>query len=261
MLTLILTRHGQAAADDVMLGGQLDVPLTVDGRVEAEALGRRLAGVRVDRIVASPMVRALETAQVVAAGRPIEVDERLRELDYGRWEGLTYPEIDAVDPALRARWEHDPAATHSPGGESGDDVAARALGFLVDLLAAELADSADSAGGGEVGPSGGVANSPGIGASGRHSPDPGGSRAIASEAQAEAEGRRRVLVVAHGTFNRILMCVALGVPVRDYRRRFLQDRANLTVLIYERGDTPDGAQLALANDIGHLRRPGQAPWG
>ena len=93
MLSLILTRHGQAASADVMLGGQLDVPLTPQGRHEAEALTRRLTGVRIDRIVSSPMLRALETAQTVAAGRPVEVDERLRELDYGRWEGLTYDEI------------------------------------------------------------------------------------------------------------------------------------------------------------------------
>ena len=84
---------------------------------------------------------------------------------------------------------------------------------------------------------------------------------MVSESQAEAEGESRVLVVAHGTYNRILMCVALGLPVRDYRRRFLQDRTNLTVLRYERDDTPDGAQLILANDVGHLRSPGEAPWG
>jgi probable phosphoglycerate mutase len=240
MLTLILTRHGQAAPGDLMLGGQLDMPLTPAGRKEAEALGRRLAGVRVDRIVASPMARAMETAQAIATGRPVEVDERLRELDYGRWEGLTAAEIEVRDPELRARWEHDPAATHSPGGESGDDVAARALNFLVDLLATEL-----------PGPAGGS----------RHSPDPGGSRGAVSEAQAEAEGERRVLVVAHGTYNRILICVALGVPVREYRCRFIQDRTNLTVLRYERDDTPDGAQLILANDVAHLRHSGEAPWG
>jgi broad specificity phosphatase PhoE len=68
-------------------------------------------------------------------------------------------------------------------------------------------------------------------------------------------------VVAHGTYNRILLCVGLGVPVRDYRRRFIQDRTNLTVLRYELGDTPDGAQLILANDVAHLRHPGEAPWG
>ena len=245
MLTLLLTRHGQAAAGDVMLGGQLDLELTAEGRKEAEALARRLSGVRVDRIVSSPMLRALETAQTIATGRPVEVDERLRELDYGRWEGLTYAEIDARDRELRARWEHDPAETHSPGGENGNDVAARALNFLVDLIATEEAASNGTALHGE----------------GRHSPDPGGSRAVVSEEQAEAEGERRVLVVAHGTYNRILMCVALGLPVRDYRRRFLQDRVNLTVLRYERGDPPDGAQLVLANDVAHLRSRGQAPWG
>jgi len=239
MLNLLLTRHGLTSAGNVMLGGQLDLPLAPEGRTEAEALRRRLAGVRIDRIISSPMLRALETAQAVATGRPVEVDERLRELDYGRWEGLTYTEIDGRDRELRRRWEHDPAATHSPGGESGDDVAARARIFLVDLVTAECGTATGQ----------------------RHSPDPGGSRGRVPESQAEVQGERRVLVVAHGTFNRILMCVALGIPVRDYRRRFVQDRANLTVLRYEDGDGPDGAQLILANDIGHLRSPGEAPWG
>jgi broad specificity phosphatase PhoE len=82
-----------------------------------------------------------------------------------------------------------------------------------------------------------------------------------TEIQAEAEGERRVLVVAHGTFNRILLCVALGQPVQDYRRRFVQDRTNLTVLRYEHDDTPDGAQLILGNDVGHLRSKAETPWG
>jgi probable phosphoglycerate mutase len=240
-LNVILTRHGHAAAGEVLLGGQLDVPLTDRGRREAEALARRLAGVRIDRIVSSPMLRALETAQAIASGRAVEIDERLRELDYGRWEGLTHAQIDGRDPELWARWENDPATTHSPGGESGEDVATRALAFLIDLLASEK-----------------------IGCEGltsRRSADPGGSRGTVSEKQAEAEGERRVLVVAHGTYNRILLCVALGLPVRDYRRRFIQDRANLTVLRYEPDDTTDGAQLVLANDVGHLRARGEAPWG
>ena len=87
-----------------------------------------------------------------------------------------------------------------------------------------------------------------------------GREGSVSEVRAEVAGERRVLVVAHGTLNRILMCVALGIPVRDYRRRFVQDRANLTVLRYENGDGPDGAQLILANDVSHLRAPGETPW-
>jgi hypothetical protein len=57
------------------------------------------------------------------------------------------------------------------------------------------------------------------------------------------------------------MCVALDVPVRDYRRRFVMDRASLSLLRYEPGDAQEGAQLILANDVGHLRAPGQVPWG
>jgi probable phosphoglycerate mutase len=242
MLTLILTRHGLTPAGDVMLGGQLDVPLAPEGRAQAEALARRLVGVRIDRIVSSPMLRARETAQTIAAGRPIEIDERLRELDYGRWEGLTYPEIETRDPELRARWEDDPAATHSPGGESGDDVAARVLSFLADLIAAEL-------------------GGPDATAAHRRPPDPGGSRGVVTEARADAEGERRVLAVAHGTLNRILLCVAMGIAITDYRRRFVQDRTNLTVLRWDRGEKPDEAQLVLANDLAHLRARGEPPWG
>ena len=241
MLNLLLTRHGKAVPGETMLGGQHDVPLLPEGREEAAALAGRLSGVRVDRIISSPMLRALATARAIAEGRPVEVDERLRELDYGHWEGLSYAEIDERDPELRARWEHDPAETHSPGGESGNDVAARALSFLVDLLAVECP--------------------PVVPKGHRHSPDPGGSRGNVSEAQAEVEGERRVLVVAHGTLNRIMLCVGMGVPVCDYRRRFVQDRANLTVLRYEQSDGPDEAQLILANDVTHLRASGEAPWG
>jgi len=139
----------------------------------------------------------------------VETDPRVTEMDYGEWEGLTYAQIDARDLELRRRWEDDPAVTPCPGGESGNDVAARARTFLADAIAR-----------------------------GPH------------------EGR--ILVVAHATFNRILLCVALGVPVRDYRRRFRQDPANLTVLRFP-DDVEDGALLLVANDTSHLRR-GAAPW-
>lgn len=255
MLDVLLTRHGTTTAGDgVMLGGQLDVPLSDQGRREAEALAARLAGVRIDWIVSSPMARALETAEVIARGRPVEVDERLRELDYGRWEGLDYAEIDARDPGLRARWEADPAATHSPGGECGNDVADRARSFLVSLLESELVAERT------VPPVPASRAFLGLPVS-RRSADAGGSRRVPTEGSAESAAERRVLVVAHGTLNRILMCVALGVPVRDYRRRFVMDRAGLSLLRYEPGDGPDGAQLILANDVAHLRGPGEPPWG
>ena len=137
MLTLVLTRHGSTPRSDPEqhLGQHLDLPLSDVGRSAAAALGGRLAGLQFDRVVASPLRRSRETAALVVPSADVELDPRLIEMDYGRWEGLTYDEIEAADSEARRRWEADPARLHCPGGESGDEVAARVTAFLDDLLA------------------------------------------------------------------------------------------------------------------------------
>lgn len=69
----------------------------------------------------------------------------------------------------------------------------------------------------------------------------------------------RVLLVAHSTLNRILLCVALDVPVAEYRRRFRQEWANLTVVRFG-GSYGPGGQLLLGNDLGHVRGLRGATW-
>jgi probable phosphoglycerate mutase len=226
MLTLVLTRHGLTprSEPEQHLGQRIDVVLSAAGRAQAEALGRRLVGVPVERILASPLRRATETAEIVRSGlltRPaVETDARLREMDYGEWEGLTYQQIEERDGPARTRWEADPARVACPGGESGDDVAARATDFLVDVIAWHDA---------------------------RHGVD--------------SPEERPVLVVAHSTLDRILACVAAGIPVREFRRRLTQDPANLTVLRFEHGGGPSDARIVVLNDTAHLRPPGSLPWG
>ena len=78
-------------------------------------------------------------------------------------------------------------------------------------------------------------------------------------APAAAE-ERVVLSVAHSTFNRVLICVALNIPVREYRRRFAQGQANLTVIRWPAGATVEDGRLLIANDTTHLAAPGQSPW-
>jgi len=216
-LTLVLTRHGLTDRSDPEqhLGQGIDIGLSAAGRAQAAALAGRIADERFDRIVSSPLRRAVETAQTVARGRPVERDPRLMEMDYGRWEGLTYEALDAVDASYRARWVAEPEANACPGGESGADVAERARSFLADLLSW-------------------AADRPGA--------DP------------------VVLAVAHSTLNRVLLCVAVGVPVREYRRRFTQSQANLTVLRWPTGARPEQARILTVNDVSHVAPPGQAPW-
>jgi len=222
MLTLVLTRHGLTDRSDPEqhLGQGIDVGLSEAGRAQAAALAARIADERFDRIVSSPLRRAVETAAAVARGRPVDLDPRLAEMDYGSWEGLTYGEVEARDRAYRAAWEADPASLSCPGGESGDDVAARARSFVADLLAEDEAGTARGTGADE----------------------------------------RVVLAVAHSSFNRILLCVAVGVPVREYRRRFSQGQANLTVLRWPPGARPEDARILAVNDTSHVAPPGRAPW-
>ena len=215
MLTLLLTRHGRTdrSEPEQYLGQRIDAALSAAGRDEAARLATRLAGVTLDRIIASPLARAVETAQIIAAGRPVELDKRLAELDYGAWEGLTLDEISRRFPGEHEMYEADPATHRVGGGESGRQVARR-LGALM----GELLDWAEESGGGWT-----------------------------------------CLMVGHSSTNRILLAEALGVPLRDYRRRFDQDWANLTVL--EWPDRESGPLLRVANDVSHVRGIAGRTWG
>ena len=69
-----------------------------------------------------------------------------------------------------------------------------------------------------------------------------------------------VLAVAHSSFNRILVCVALGLPVREFRLRFQQGQVNLTALRFEHGMGPSDARLILLDDVAHVRSADETPW-
>ncbi|NEA43468.1 histidine phosphatase family protein [Streptomyces sp. SID11385] len=86
-----------------------------------------------DAVVSSPLRRCRETA--TALGLPYTREEDLRETDFGTWEGLTYTEARAQDPAAFAAWLADPGAA-PPGGESFADVAVRVAAARDRLLGA-----------------------------------------------------------------------------------------------------------------------------
>jgi broad specificity phosphatase PhoE len=234
VLTVVLTRHGLTDRSDPEqhLGQRIDVSINDAGRRQAEALAKRLSAVHFDRIITSPLFRARETAEIVGAGARVEADPRLKEMDYGAWEGLTYAQIDERDREARREWELAPDRLACPGGESGNDVAERVRAFLDDLIEEHRRWHAK--------------------ASFRAATRPGGP--------ADAPGDRPELVVAHSSTNRVLLCGALGTDVRDYRKRFVQSQGNLTVLRWEDGDGPGDAKLIVANDLGHLRQPGTLRW-
>jgi len=129
-MRILLARHGETLwnVEGRHQGQTCDIPLSDRGRAQAQALGRRLAGLEIARAVASPLLRARETAELALAGRPLVLglDPRLVEISHGDWEGRLAQDIQAEQPALRRAWRETPHLVRLPGGESFQDVAERA---------------------------------------------------------------------------------------------------------------------------------------
>ncbi len=113
MATLYLIRHGEPEITGIMLG-QMDPPLSQRGRAE---VAERLAGLQVATVWTSPLRRAHQTAQFIAARDLVELPE-LREIDHGEWTGKTWAEIEAAWPEPAARKASDWLGVTAPGGES-----------------------------------------------------------------------------------------------------------------------------------------------
>jgi broad specificity phosphatase PhoE len=134
---LLLLRHGQTELSvQRRYSGHGDPELTPLGQAQAAGAAARLARVPdVAAVLTSPLRRARQTAEVVAAatGAPLAVRERLIETDFGKWEGLTFPEARARDPQVHAEWLGSEEVA-PPGGESFAAVGRRVAEELTDVL-------------------------------------------------------------------------------------------------------------------------------
>jgi ribonuclease H / adenosylcobalamin/alpha-ribazole phosphatase len=134
----LLLRHGQTPMSvQKRYAGRSDVPLTDTGVAQAAAAAKRLASAGIDAIVASPLQRAVRTAEAVAAvtGLPVVTDDGFRETDFGAWEGLTFTEVRQRWPSEVTTWLADPAVA-PPGGESFAEASERVTAALDRVLAA-----------------------------------------------------------------------------------------------------------------------------
>ncbi|QFU15886.1 histidine phosphatase family protein [Microvirga thermotolerans] len=141
--TIYFIRHGETDWNvEGRLQGQRDIPLNDVGRVQAEEAGRRLQALvpRAEDLdyVASPMLRTRETMERMRAAMGLypdyyRLDERLIELTFGAWEGLTWKEVRQREPQLAALRERDKWNYVPPGGESYAMLAERVRPILDDL--------------------------------------------------------------------------------------------------------------------------------
>ena len=134
---VLLVRHGVTPTTGKVLPGRRPgLHLSDDGRKQADAAAKRIAGLkRVAAIYSSPLERARETAAAIARARrmPIRIDRGLFECDFGAWTGKRLDEL-----RKRPEWDvvqRHPSAFRFPGGESFSEMQARITGAIARLVA------------------------------------------------------------------------------------------------------------------------------
>jgi len=139
---LFALRHGATEySRDRRFTGSRDIPLTTDGRLQAEAVAQALAGNPVAAVYTSPLERARVCADLIAKPHRLEprVEPDLREMSFGAWEGRRGGELPSGDAAA---WRLTPHLVTPPGGEPLGAVAARVRATLDRLIAAHAGESA-----------------------------------------------------------------------------------------------------------------------
>lgn len=139
MPLVIFMRHGQADnnVNRTLVGRHLESHLTEQGRQQVADAARYLKGVKIDRVVASPVIRTVETAKIVCdeIGVEYETDERLYEIELGKLVGMNYEEVVTKYGNLFLKFydEHDPVLA-SFGVEPFAEVKKRVRSLLDEVM-------------------------------------------------------------------------------------------------------------------------------
>ena len=137
-MRLFTVRHGATDySRERRFAGARDVPLTTEGRLQAEAVAQTLSGAAVAAVYTSPLERARASAELIAKPHRLEplVEPDFREMAFGDWEGLRRQELPARFPDGAETWRLTPHLAAPPGGETLPAVAARVARALEALVA------------------------------------------------------------------------------------------------------------------------------
>ncbi len=136
-MKLILVRHGESEWNrELRIQGQTNSELTGTGIMQARAVANVLAKEPLHAIYSSDLTRAIATAEIIAAphGLNLQLDPRLREMSFGGLEGLTWQEVRDDHPDVKTALQTGAHDFKMPGGgESRDDLVARALAAMDDI--------------------------------------------------------------------------------------------------------------------------------
>ncbi len=138
-MILYCVRHGESVYNaEGRIQGRLDVPLSELGRRQSAAAAAALAGLPIDALYASPLRRAMETAEIIAdaLALTVQTDDRLMEINVGVFADKHPSELAELWPQALARWKSEDLDFVIPGGESRRQVIARGRAALQEIAAA-----------------------------------------------------------------------------------------------------------------------------
>jgi broad specificity phosphatase PhoE len=139
MTRMVLVRHGQTEWNRVeRFRGRADVPLNETGLAQAEATGRRVAKEwQPAAVYSSPLSRAVKTAEAITRpfNLPVQIHSGIADIDYGQWQGLTPDEVKQRWPEIHHTWYNAPHTARIPGGETLDEIRARAMAAVSEIAA------------------------------------------------------------------------------------------------------------------------------
>lgn len=128
--TVYLVRHGETDYNKVFrFMGRKDIPLNKKGISEAKKLKDYFRNKPIDCLYSSPLKRAMKTANIINQFHELKIKKApgLREINFGKWEGLNYKSITKSSGKLFAEWITNPMAVNIPGGENMKKFAKRAV--------------------------------------------------------------------------------------------------------------------------------------
>jgi len=128
-IKLFLLRHGQTESNAKgIYQGSMDTELTEEGIRQAKLAKDYFSSVTFSNIYSSPKKRALDTARIIVEGTGLKIKIRkdLEEMNFGKWEGLKFNEINARYKNDYQNWLSDPFNNPPPGGESFGELTVRA---------------------------------------------------------------------------------------------------------------------------------------
>jgi len=129
-MDIVFIRHGRTKLNEKgVYVGKTDTSLSEKGKAEIEKISSLITEMKFDKIYSSPLKRAIETTEIITREKYI-VDDRLREIDFGIFEALSYGEICERYPIESKQWASDYLNYKIPKGESLNDVFSRVEEFI-----------------------------------------------------------------------------------------------------------------------------------